>query len=828
MIVFRRFAHLVLAIATIAGFALGAGPDTWSQTGTMTVPLSGHTATLLGSGQVVAAGGCAISSCPTATSETYDPQSAAWTSAGNLQTARQLHTQTSLQNGQALVVGGCGRSCSNATLTTAERFNAISRMWSPAGQLHTGRYNHAAVLLRNGTVLVTGGISVCNSTICRVTATAEIYNPAANAWTATTNLSTPRLGHTMTLLGSGMVLVTGGCALPGTCETPLGAEVYDPQAQTWTPTGPMTLNRSEASATLLANGQVLVAGGLNSGSYAIADAELFNPQTGKWTATGSMTTTRAQPSATLLADGTVLAANGVPTGGPEKPTAELYNPASGQWVDTGSPSTFGFTLTRLSSNSVLGSGGTLLNDQLTGTSLLYTPGPAPLVSYSPTSLDFGEQQIAIPSSLTVTVSNVGTLPLHPGSPQFSGGALGDYSASGSCVNATVAIGASCTLSVVFTPSSDGVRTANMLISDDAPNAPQSVALAGFGYTDAPLHWIPAGSMSTARDPVTLARLPNGNVLAAGGAYYVSQEKSADIYNAATNSWSPAPPMSSSHLGGTATNLADGRVLIAGGGNNVAEIYNPKTNQWLSTGPMTQSRQYHAATLLRSGKVLVTGGCTGSLGCASTAIYDPAANAWTPAAALLTARAYHTSTLLKNGQVLIAGGTAAGTGTALTSAELYDPAQNTFTSTGSMQSGRVQHTASLLASGDVLAAGGFLGGRSAPGSAEIYTPSTGLWTATGAMQLSRLAHTATVLPSGAVLVAGGEYFCDSDDGICSATNAVEIYDEHTAAWTLIYSMLSARESHGAALLNNGGVLVAGGDAGNIYPGAVWSSAEQFVP
>ncbi len=84
MIVFRRFAHLVLAIATIAGFALGAGPDTWSQTGMMTVPLSGHTATLLGSGQVVAAGGCGISSCPTATSETYDPQSAAWTSAGNI------------------------------------------------------------------------------------------------------------------------------------------------------------------------------------------------------------------------------------------------------------------------------------------------------------------------------------------------------------------------------------------------------------------------------------------------------------------------------------------------------------------------------------------------------------------------------------------------------------------------------------------------------------------------------------------------------------------------------------------------------------------------
>jgi hypothetical protein len=243
--------------------------------------------------------------------------------------------------------------------------------------------------------------------------------------------------------------------------------------------------------------------------------------------------------------------------------------------------------------------------------------------------------------------------------------------------------------------------------------------------------------------------------------------------------------------------------------------------------VTQSRQFAAATLLRSGKVLVVGGCTGTLGCASMEIYDPATNAWTPAAALLAARAYyHTSTLLKNGQVPIAGGTAARTGNFPTSAELYDPVQNTFAKTGSMHAARAGHTASLLTSGDVLAAGGFLG-RLGTGSAEIYTPSTGLWATTGAMHVSRQGHTASVLPSGAVLVAGGEYYCDSDEGICFATNAVETYDEHSGAWTRTYGMLSARENHGAALLNNGGVLGAGGDPGG-NPGVVWSSAEQFVP
>jgi N-acetylneuraminic acid mutarotase len=680
------------------------------------------------------------------------------------------------------------------------------------------------VLLANGTILVTGGITGSNSNNA-VTATAEIYNPLTNSWTATTNMTTARVGHTTTLLGSGKVLVTGGCAMTGCgfAAPPLGAEIYDPQAQTWTPTGPMALPRTNASATLLANGQVLVAGGLDSGSYAISAAEVFNPLTASWTATGSMTTARFQPSATLLGDGTVLVANGVPAGSPGKPTAELYNPANGLWVATGSPSTYSFTLTALSPSSVLASGGTLASQKTTGRSLLYTSGPAPLVSYSPTSLNFGDRQVAVPSAAQiVTVTNLGTLPLHPGSPQLTGSAKGDYSASGSCVNATVASGASCTLSVVFTPSANGVRDASMAIPDDAPTSPQIVPLAGFGYTEAPHHWIPAGSMSAARDPVTLSRLPNGNVLAVGGVIN-GPPTSADIYNATTNSWSPAPAMSTFHSGGTATTLPDGRILIAGGGTSVAEIYNPRTNRWLTTGPMTESRQYAAASLLPSGQVLVTGGCTGTLPvCTSTEIYNPATNAWTPAAALLTARSSHTSTLLKTGQVLIAGGISF-TGGPFQSAELYDPVQNTFTYTGSMAVGHTSHTASLLANGDVLVAGGFQG-TSVPGSAEIYTPSTGLWTTTGAMHISRQDHTASVLSNGSVLVAGGLNYCDEDG--CTATSTAEIYNVTTGAWTFTNSMMSARQGHGAVLLKGGAVLVAGGDDG--INGDFWSTAEQYVP
>src|SRR4029434_1310415 len=108
------------------------------------------------------------------------------------------------------------------------------------------------------------------------------------------------------LLPNGQVLVTGGKV--GTSDYSRSAELYDPATGTWTATASMSIARDAHTATLLASGQVLVAGGYN-GSY-LSSTELYHPDTRMWTATGSLVTGRSDHTATLLPSGKVLIAAG--------------------------------------------------------------------------------------------------------------------------------------------------------------------------------------------------------------------------------------------------------------------------------------------------------------------------------------------------------------------------------------------------------------------------------------------------------------------------------------------------------------------------------------
>src|SRR5262249_22145150 len=141
----------------------------------------------------------------------------------------------------------------------------------------------------------------------------EIYNPSTGLWAPARNMLTARHSHTATLLANGRVLVAGGFSTTQNASL-RSAEIYDPATNTWTSTGLLNTSRDTYTATLLPSGQVLVAGGVSvtgSNGFVVSSAELYSPLTNSWTPTGDLGVPRFNHTATLQPLGNVLVAGGV-------------------------------------------------------------------------------------------------------------------------------------------------------------------------------------------------------------------------------------------------------------------------------------------------------------------------------------------------------------------------------------------------------------------------------------------------------------------------------------------------------------------------------------
>jgi len=300
-------------------------------TGSMPSAPSGNTATLLGNGKVLVAGGFIQGTGPLATAELYDPATGTFTATGSMGTARSGHTATLLKDGTVLVAGGTD---SNVEFATAELFDPTTgKFASTAGSMGTARAGQTATLLNDNKVLVLGG----QDTNGNYLSTAEIYDPGTGGFSPTGSLLTARVAYTATLLGDGKVLVAGGFA---TDASPLATtELYDPTPATFSASGSMAGARAQHTATLLNTGKVLYAGGTDASGKPVAIAELFDPVAGTFASTGSMVTARTQHTATLLKDGTVLLTGGESLTGNsliDLSAAELFDPNIGSFAATGS------------------------------------------------------------------------------------------------------------------------------------------------------------------------------------------------------------------------------------------------------------------------------------------------------------------------------------------------------------------------------------------------------------------------------------------------------------------------------------------------------------
>jgi hypothetical protein len=814
--------------------------------GTMQFARDPFTATLLANGQVLMAGGYGVSGV-LQTAELSDVTGSSFTSTGSMTTARAYHTATLLPNGKVLLVGGTNGS---SALATAEIYDPSSGTFNATGSLQNARQSHTATLLQDGTVLIAGGTGASGDV-----AIAELFNPNSGLFTSVGNLMVPRDTHSATLLNDGTVLIAGGQNSSGVLAS---AELYVPGSQAFS-TLPnyngcssncaLNTGRYLYTATLLNDGTVVFAGGMDNNGNTLQTAELYSPGSGTFTLLGNLSTARSSHTASLLTNGQVLLAGGTDPTGTPLASLELYDPnaqafslatdASGNPANLQTPR-YAQTATKLTNGTLLLAGGVDNTSSPVASTELYSPltlQPATVTAINVmpnnlTTMPVGTSQhftatdqngnplasvtwiASGPATISNDTSNFGTA-------QFAAVGSGTISAcAGSlCGSATFSVGPAALVSVVVT-ASGALNPTNPTIQVAAQ---QQFQATGTLTDNTTLDLTSLGTTTWASS--TAAATISSIGLATGDTPGVSAISASSTYNASLG-YSLGPLGNSIQL----TVLTTSPV-------------SPGT--WTYTGSMNAARSAFAAVMLNSGKLLVMGGSANGPNLSSAELYDPGTSLFTTTGSMNLSRFAPLAALLNNGKVLVVGGDYIPNANACAAtAELFDPQSGTFALTGSMTTPRCNFSTitvlqcpisnlSCTWGGKVLVTGGALGlipiapalnigGGNLTNTAELYDPVAGTFTAIPNLMTDyRQLHTATLLNDGTVLIAGGE-------GLTNGLTSAEIYDPSVGPYgtfTAVSPMLSAHWSGTANLLDNGQVLIAGGGAMNYLLATV---AELYSP
>jgi hypothetical protein len=785
----------------------------------------GHTATLLSSGQVLIVGGYDPNTGIISDSELYDPTAQVFIDLGNTNTPRFHHTATLLQTGQVLIAGGETDPVPDGSYNSAEIFSPASWTFtSLSAPMVSAREGHAATLLNDGTVLITGGDLPPNGSLN----SAEIFNPSSNTFSAiSATMTSPRIFHDSVLLNGGQVLLSGGeNDSNGSNATLNTAEIYNPTARTFTATpGNMVSLREHQTATLLNDGTVLEAGGTD-GTNILNTAEIYTIS--QLTGLTSISISPTTPSVPLGSQ-QLLTATGTFSGGSTQVLSSVLWSSSSTAVSTvsGDASDSGYVTTIAQGNATI----TATAAGITGSTIVTVPAPA-LVS-----ITLSPQTPAMPLGTAQQFDAVGTY--SDGSTQdLTSTATWTSSSTSATVNSTgfvtaVALGTSTiqassgsqSSSTTVTVGSPGLVSLAVTPATAVLAAGQSEQFQAIGtYTDnstqnltSSASWfsVPQTSASVNSSGLVTATAPgNVNITAVYGTF--SGVSILTVGSAPLVSISVSPSSASIPVG------ANQQFVAVGNYSNGSTQDITATATWSSSsGTASSVTSTGLATALAGGTTTISASSGSVTGSATLTIS-------TGTLSLNTSRYQHNATLLDNGSVLFAGGVnclSAGSCTYLSSAELYNPSSGTITNTGSMATAR-SAPAVLLGNGKVLVAGGYScdsnGNCASLSSAEIYDPVAGTFSGAGNMTAARDSQTMTLLNNGQVLIVGGET-CSSSS-LCTTLNSAELYNPVAATFTATGSLNNARFNASAAALASGKVLIAGGFDGTNFP----ATAELFSP